>query len=87
MARFKSKHGNREQVFKFAGFDGGYVQDREAQNLSLTQLSECMNMKYSLQKDGVVLNVRQGTTQVSNSALPAAADVRDQLQEQRPVHE
>ena len=75
MPKFSSKHGKREQLFKFSGFDGGYVQDKEAQSLGLTQLSECMNLKYGLQKDGVVLNVRQGTTKISNTALTAAADV------------
>jgi hypothetical protein len=75
MPKFSSKHGKDEQVFRFSGFDGGYVEDTEAQSLSLTQLSECMNLKYVVAKDGVVLNVRQGTTLVSNSALPAAADV------------
>ena len=75
MPKFKSKHGNREQVFKFSGYDGGYVQDRDAKELTLTELSECMNLKYGLQKDGVVLNVRQGTTVISNTALGSAADV------------
>ena len=75
MPRFKSKHGNREQVFKFSGFSGGYVQDRDAKELTLTELSECMNLKYGLEKDSVVLNVRQGTTKISTAALPSAADV------------
>jgi len=75
MPKFSSKHQKREQVFKFSGFDGGYDQDTEAQSLSLSQLSECMNMKYSLSKDSVVLNVRQGSTKISNTALSGAADV------------
>ena len=72
MPKASSKHGKREQIFTFSGSDG-YVQDRDAQQLSLNELSECMNMKYGLDKDSVVLNVRQGTTLISNSALTSAA--------------
>ena len=76
MPRFSSKHGKADQTFKFAGFAGGYIQDKEAQSLGLQNLSECMNMKYAKDKEGtVIMNVRQGTTLISNSALPAAADV------------
>ena len=75
MPQLSTKHPRREQIFKFSGFDGGYVQDKAPQYLNLNQLSECMNMKYSVEKDSVILNVRQGTTIISNSALPAAADV------------
>ena len=74
MARFSSKHPKREEIFKFS-FAGGYVQDKEKQNLSVDQLSECMNMKFGLDKEQVVLNVRQGTTVISNTALPSSADV------------
>jgi hypothetical protein len=75
MPTVNTKHPKREQTFRFSGFDGGYVQDKEAQYLELNQLSECMNLKYSAEKGGVILRVRQGTTKISNSALPAAADV------------
>lgn len=76
MPRFYTKHPDRQQTFRFSGFDGGYVEDKEAQNIGLNQLSACMNMKYLLDKDGVTLTVRQGTTKISNSVLPAAADVK-----------
>jgi len=75
MPTFSSKHKGKEKTFKFSGFDGGFIQGKEAQSLNINQLSECMNLKYSLDKDLVILNVRPGTTKISNSALPDAADV------------
>ena len=75
MPKASSKHQGREKTFSFAGYKGGWNQDTEAQHLSINELSECMNLKFGLNKDDVILNVRQGTTLISNSALPSAADV------------
>lgn len=75
MARLSTKHPKREEIFRFLGYAGGYVQDKEAQYLDLNQLSECVNLKFGVESDSVILNVRQGTTVISNSALPSAADV------------
>jgi hypothetical protein len=75
MPKFSSKHGkNLLPPLKFS-FNGGYLQDKEAQNLSIDELTECMNMRYRLDREEVALNVRQGAVKISNSALPSAADV------------
>lgn len=80
MAKFNTKHPEREQKFSFNDFSEGLNKEISAMMLPKTALSQCKNMKYAVSKaqDGtqrVVLKKRQGTTKISNTALGSAADV------------
>jgi hypothetical protein len=80
MAKFSTKHRDRQNTFSFKSFTDGLNTDISALLLPETALSECSNMRYYIEKgaDGVsrvILKKRQGTTKISATALPAAADV------------
>jgi hypothetical protein len=80
MARFSTKHHDREKTFFIRSFNDGLNEEVSPLFLPLTALSRCHNMKYSYDKaidgnDIVVLTKRQGTEKISNSALPSGADV------------
>ena len=80
MAKFSTKHENREKTFSIRTFSEGLNQDISPLFLSITALTECMNMRYIASKtiEGtpiVALKIRQGTEKISNSALSSAADV------------
>lgn len=80
MARFATKHKDRQNTFSFKSFTEGLYTDVAPLMLPTTALSRCRNMKYAISKeeDGVsrvILKKRQGTTIISNSALPSDADV------------
>jgi len=81
MAIFSSKHKDQEHTFPLRSFSDGLNEEVSPAFLSATSLSQCMNMKYAVNKsvDGtlqVVLKKRQGTTIISTAALPSAADVK-----------
>ena len=80
MPRFSSKHKDVEKIFDFSNFSEGYTEETSPSFLSPTQLSECQNVKYVLSTNStgeqkITVKKRQGTTVISNSALPSAADV------------
>lgn len=80
MARFTTKHEDREKTFRFNSFAEGLNQEISAMMLPTTALSRCKNMKYAIsrQPDGtnrIVIKKRQGTTKISAAALPSSADV------------
>ena len=76
MPQFSTKHTQREQTFQFESFDKGYNQEKTATFLDINELYECNNLKYVAKQKKVTLKKRQGTAIISNSALPAAADVK-----------
>jgi hypothetical protein len=74
MPKFSTKHKDREQMFRFDRFHDGYTEEVAPAFLSITQLSECQNMKYVLSQSDigekkVTVKKRQGTTIISNTAL------------------
>jgi hypothetical protein len=80
MATFSSKHPKREKTFSITSFHEGYTEETLPSFLSVNQLYECHNLKYVLGtnqfgENRVSVRKRQGTTIISNSALPSAADV------------
>lgn len=80
MAKFSTKHKDREKTFFIRSFSEGLNEEISPLFLPLTALSRCNNMKYVHDKtvdgnDIVVLTKRQGTEKISNTALPAGADV------------
>jgi hypothetical protein len=79
MPQFSTKHPKREQIFRFDSFHDGFNEEKTAPFLGSNELSACKNLKYVKSKtsagERVTLKKRQGTTIISNSALPAAADV------------
>jgi hypothetical protein len=80
MATFSTKHPKRQQTFSFKSFSEGLNLEVSALMMPNSSLSRCQNMKYAIAKepDGssrIVLRKRQGTTKISTSALPSAADV------------
>ena len=73
MPRFSTKHEQREKVFRFDSFHGGYVEDRGATNLSRSELSDCKNLKYVKKtsdegREVVTIKKRHGTIKLSNTA-------------------
>lgn len=73
--KFSSKHKDREQTFPVASFAAGLNQDMPPDQLPLNALTKCMNMKYVKNGNAISLGIRQGTEAISNTALPAAADI------------
>lgn len=73
-----TKHKGREQPFTFDSFDGGLTKEKAAPHIAMNQLSRLRNMKYviSLNDAGekrIALKTRQGTTQITNTALGSDA--------------
>jgi len=80
MPKFSSKHGDREQLLKIENFQGGYTEEVGSTLMALDNLASCENMLYQLKKNVsgdpiVTAKKRQGTTKISNTALPSSADV------------
>lgn len=77
MAKFNTKHKDREKIFKFVSFTDGLNTDVSALLLPTTALSRCRNMKYAVNKsvDGqnvIGLQKRQGTTKITGSVVGSA---------------
>ncbi len=75
-----TKHPKREQTFSFNNFLGGYTEEVPSAFMTSKELTRCINLKYGLSRDEtgedkITLEMRQGTEKISNSALPAAADI------------
>lgn len=85
MAKFSTKHKDREKTFSIRTFSDGLNLEVSPSFLPVTALTKCMNMKYAIEKRAtstvlessnlVVLKKRQGTEVISASALPSSADV------------
>lgn len=74
MAETDSKHEGREKVFSIKSFDDGLNLEYAPNFQASSSLSRCQNMKYAynMALDGtkrVILKARQGTRQLSYSAL------------------
>jgi len=77
MARFSTKHKDREKTFFIKSFNEGLNEEVGVNFLPISALSKCKNMKYVADKsiDGetiVILSKRQGTQIISNTALASS---------------
>lgn len=77
MAKFATRHKDREKYFSFNTFSDGLNQEISPNFLSQTALTRCKNMQYFLSKDAkgeTVISVRkrQGTEAITLTALGAA---------------
>ena len=75
-----TKHSKRQKTFSFSNFSDGYTEEVSAPFLTSKELIRCKNLMYVLSRDEdgehkITTVVRQGTEKISNTALPAAADV------------
>jgi len=77
MARFSTKHKDREKTFFIKSFNEGLNEEVGVNFLPKSALSKCKNMKYTSDKsiDGetiVILSKRQGTQVITNTAHSAS---------------
>lgn len=79
MAKWSSKHPEREQLYSFRNFTGGLNLEAQPSLLTPQELSQCCNFKYGSRvvngEPVVILKQRQGTERISATALTGAADV------------
>lgn len=82
--KYKPKHGEAEKDISLTNFFRGLNEEVPARFLEVDELSECQNLKFKTsaitddtgnRSFDVVLEKRQGTTKISNTALPDSADV------------
>lgn len=77
MARFSTKHGDREKTFSARSFSTGLNQDLSPLFIPLTGFTKCMNMRYvaANTQEGeavIAMKIRQGTEKISSTALGSA---------------
>lgn len=68
MAKFSTKHGDREKTFSMMNFSGGLNEEIAGHHLPVTSLTQCCNMRYLKDGDQTILAMRQGLTKISKTA-------------------